>query len=356
MGTYGHTDATERELDRYASDLLRCCMTGVSIDPLLPRAGDEATINLFEMAAFDDAIKRARLLPSDARDTRLGYLKRALALGPRRRLAPALSRAAIEALRGRFPNCGEVLDRMAASAALSGLCPTSVSNIPSIVLIGEGGVGKTALARAISQALGVPLTEIAIGGVSSGFVLAGLDVGYSTGKPGRVFETLALGEYANPIIVLDELDKASVDPRYPVTSILYTLLERLTARDFEDEAIALKVDASHVQWIATANYQSAIEPALLSRFEVFEVPLPTPEQTLQIARHLYADTVASEPWGPKFPAVLDNAVLERFTELPPRDTRKTLLAAFGRAAIAGRRELIPEDICIKPRRKSPGFA
>ena len=165
-----------------------------------------------------------------------------------------------------------------------------------------------------------------------------------------------LGEYANPIVVLDELDKASSDSRYPVTSILYTLLERLTARSFEDEAVALKIDASHVQWIATANYESAIEAALRSRFEIFQVPLPTPEQTIQIARHIYADTVAAAPWGKYFPATPEAAVLERFTELPPRETRKSILAAFGRAAHAGRRHLIPDDICIKPRLKSPGFA
>ncbi len=69
-----------------------------------------------------------------------------------------------------------------------------------------------------------------------------------------------------------------------------------------------------MQWIATANYHESIEPALLSRFEVFDVPVPTAEQTIQIARHLYFDTIAAEPWGVHFPSVLDNAVLERFTE------------------------------------------
>lgn len=271
-------------------------------------------------------------------------------------MAAALKPAAIGALQQRFPNFGGALDFVAANSALSGLCPAPVSSLPPIVLLGEGGVGKTAFARALAQALCLPLAEIALGGVSSGFVLAGLDVGYSTGKPGRVFEALAFGEYANPLFVLDELDKAAADSRYPVTAILYTLLERLTARSFTDEAMDLKIDASHAQWIATANHESAIERALLSRFEVFEIPVPTPEQTIQIARHLYADTVASAPWGNKFPAVLDDAVLERFTELPPRETRKTLIAAFGRAAIAGRRHISPNDICIRPRRKSPGFA
>lgn len=356
MGTHDRSGAAERNLDRYVSELLCRCTSGMSIEPLLPRPDYEASIDLFEPAALDDAVKRARLLPGDARDTRLGYLKRLGSQGPRRRLARPLSQEAIERLCLRFPNFADPLDFFAADAALSNLSPKPVAELPPTLLIGSGGVGKTALARAIAEALGLPITEIALGGVSGGFVLSGLDVGYSTGKPGLVFQTLAFGNYANSAFLLDELDKASTDSRYPVTSILYTLLEKLTARTFEDEAMDMKIDASRVQWIATANYEDAIEPALRSRFQIFEVPLPTPEQAVQIARHIYSDTVADAPWGRLFPAVVEEAVLERFAELPPRETKKIFRAAFGRAARAGRRHLIPNDICIKSQRKRPGFA
>jgi ATP-dependent Lon protease len=356
MGTNDRFDPEERELNRHASDLLRRCTAGVSVAALQPPRRNDTSIELFDLKSLDRVLRDARLLSADARETRLGYLKRVSALGHQRPLAAALQLVAIETLRQRFPNFGSVLDSVAANCALSHLCVAPVSRLPSILLLGQGGVGKTAFARALAHALGLSLIEIALGGVTSGFVLAGLDVGYATGKPGRVFEALALGGYANPIIVLDELDKASTDSRYPVTPILYTLLERITASTFVDEAIPLPIDASHVQWVATANYEEAIEPALLSRFEVFAVPVPTAEQTIQIARYLYLDTIAAEPWGVHFPPVLDSAVLERFTELPPRETRKALIAAFGRAAIAGRRYLSPDDIRIRPRRRSPGFS
>ena len=346
----------EHELDRYASDLLRRCTAEVSTDGLVGYPNDEAEVDLIDPVDLEAAIKQARLLPAEARETRLGYLRRVAELGPRRRLARPLDPTAIAGLRQRFPNLGGPLDFVADASALASLCSLPVASVPPILLLGNGGVGKTALARALATTLGLPLTEIALGGVSSGFVLAGLDIGYSTGKPGRLFETLALGEYANPIVVLDEIDKASTDTRYPVTAILYTLLERLTARTFADEAVPLKIDTSHIQWIATANYESAIEPALRSRFETFEVPEPTAEQTIAIARYIYIDTVASAPWGALFPPTPDESVLERFAERPPRETHKILRAAFGRAARAGRRHLIPDDICIKPRHRSPGFA
>ena len=96
MGANGRSGAAERELDRYTSDLLRRCTIGISTEPLLPRLGDEASVDLFELQALDEAIKRAHLLPRESRDSRLGYLKRAMALGPRRRLARALSQAAID--------------------------------------------------------------------------------------------------------------------------------------------------------------------------------------------------------------------------------------------------------------------
>ena len=224
----GNRSAGERALDRYASEFLRGCAADLDVNALLPRDEDGGSVELFELAALDEAVRIARLLPSDAREVRLRYLKQVSAIGNRRRLAQALRQQAIEDLRARFPHCGGVLESVARNSALSALCPTAIARLPPILLLGEGGVGKTALARAIAKALGLPIVEIAMGGVSSGFILAGLDVGYSTGKPGRVFETLALGEYANPLILLDELDKAGSGDRYPVTSTLYALLEPLT--------------------------------------------------------------------------------------------------------------------------------
>jgi ATP-dependent Lon protease len=351
----GNRSAGERALDRYASEFLRGCAADLDVRALLPRDEDGGSVELFELAALDEAVRLARLLPTDAREVRLRYLKQVSAIGNRRRLATALRQQAIEDLRARFPHCGGFLESVARHSALSTLCPTAVAKLPPSLLLGEGGVGKTALARAIAKALGLPIVEIAMGGVSSGFVLAGLDVGYSTGKPGRVFESLALGEYANPLILLDELDKAGTDNRYPVTPTLYTLLEPLTAQTFEDEAVPLKIDGSHVLWIATANYEEDIEPALLSRLDVFAIPVPDSAQAGQIARYMYTDIIAAEPWGSRFTPSLDDAVLQRITDLPPRDMRRTLIGAFGRAATAGRLYLVPADICIRPRRQSPGF-
>jgi Cdc6-like AAA superfamily ATPase len=88
------------------------------------------------------------------------------AIGNRRRLAPALRQQAITDLRARFPHCGGVLESVARHSALLALCPTAGARQPPILLLGKGGVGKTALVRAIANALGSPIVEIAMGAVS----------------------------------------------------------------------------------------------------------------------------------------------------------------------------------------------
>ena len=70
---------------------------------------------------------------------------------------------------------------------------------------------------------------------------------------GKVFEALVEGEYANPVIVVDEIDKASADAQYDPLGALYSLLEHDTAGSFIDEFAEVAIDASQVIWVATAN-------------------------------------------------------------------------------------------------------
>ena len=89
--------------------------------------------------------------------------------------------------------------------------------------------------------------------LTAGWVLTGASAQWHNARPGKVAQTLIEGEYANPVVVLDEVDKSGGDHRYDPMGALYSLLERDTAASFKDEFIDVDMDASHILWIATAN-------------------------------------------------------------------------------------------------------
>jgi ATP-dependent Lon protease len=149
------------------------------------------------------------------------------------------------------------------------------------------------------------------------------------------------GDYANHIVVLDEIDKAGGDSRYDPMGALYSLLEHDTAKAFKDEFVDIDIDASHILWVTTANDERSIPEPILNRMNVYEVPRPDHDASLAIARSLYRDCVSEHDWG--FPPDADDAVLERLASLPPRDMKKRLLSAFGTAKLEGRNWLDGRD-------------
>ncbi|GIX32524.1 MAG: hypothetical protein KatS3mg125_0480 [Lysobacterales bacterium] len=145
--------------------------------------------------------------------------------------------------------------------------------LPPILLVGPPGCGKTQLALSIGQILALPTVFISVEQLQDVGVLAGTSQIYSNTMPGRVFSELVLGEVANPLFIVDEVDKlpgssTRGDPR----GVLSTLLEAQTAQRAQDAAFdGLLFDASHIFWIGTANALDPIPEHLLSRFLVFEV-------------------------------------------------------------------------------------
>jgi ATP-dependent Lon protease len=146
-------------------------------------------------------------------------------------------------------------------------------------------------------------------------------------------------------VLVDELDKASGDERYNPIGGLYQLLEKDTASRFCDQSVKdLTLDASHVSWILTANDLARVPAPILSRMVVFDVASPTPEQSMQIARRIYARERSANGWGRHFAEEMSESVVARLGNYPPRRMRTVLRQAFGRAAIAKRGEVLPCDI------------
>jgi ATP-dependent Lon protease len=180
--------------------------------------------------------------------------------------------------------------------------------------------------------------------MTAGWLLSGASSQWKGSKPGKVFEALVDGQYANPVMVIDEIDKAGADAQYDPLGALYNLLEHDTAHAFVDEFAEVPIDASQVIWITTANDVRGIPEPILNRMNVFEVDAPSPEAARQIARQLYASIRTEHDWGRLVADEPSGDVLDHLAALAPREMRRALMTGFGNARLAGRDEVHIDDL------------
>ncbi len=262
---------------------------------------------------------------------------------------------AMEHLYDDLPNFSDVLDDVKRQLAL---CQDSgdALEITPMLLLGPPGIGKTHFAREVAQLLGTGMGFISMSSLTAGWVLSGASSQWKGARPGKVFETLVDGPYANPVMVVDEIDKARAEHAYDPLGALYSLLEHDTAGAFTDEFAEVAIDASQVIWVATANDERQIPEPILNRMNVFEVAAPSADAARHIAIRLYGKLRAEHAWGQRFDEQPSEAVLERLALMPPRDMRRTWMTAFGNARLAGRATIELGDLPGGSQRRTPlGF-
>lgn len=251
---------------------------------------------------------------------------------------------AFEDLAESFPNFLETINTMRSSVALANL-GNGILEIPPILLVGPPGIGKTQLATEIAHLFDTDFIEIRMETEQSGASISGSSEFWSNTQTGLIFNTLTRGKTANPIVVLDELDKVSADTRFNPTGGLYGLLERETARRFEDQSMrGLPINASGIIWLITANDETLIPEPILSRVMVQRIRPPTEIEAVMIAHSIYGNILGSRPWGKYFSPELLASVAEKLSKLEPRQIKVCLLNAFGKAAVASRVFISPDDI------------
>jgi len=163
-----------------------------------------------------------------------------------------------------FPNFHEVVRFIRHQLALSAIS-NSVFKLPPFLLIGDAGVGKTEFVLTLAGILKTKFELIDVSNSQTGSALSGSENFWGNTKPGMLFNTLVFSDVANPIILLDEIDKVSVVSAHKPLAALHSLLEPRQASQFQDLSVPeLKIDASHVVWIATANTLEPIENQLLT--------------------------------------------------------------------------------------------
>ncbi|MDA8154006.1 MAG: AAA family ATPase [Acidithiobacillus sp.] len=274
--------------------------------------------------------------------------------GPYRLLSPLLTRPWVDIrdlLESNYPHFAEVIEPVKQAWHLAYHSHTAFS-LPPLLLLGEPGIGKTHFTAQLAKCINIQYLMRSMATLSAGFVLSGMDARWEDARPGMIFTQLMHGDTANPLVVLDEIDKVAGDRYHDPLGPLYGLLESETARAFADEYLPVPLDASRINWIATANRIEDIPEPIVSRMRVIEVPKPDYPARVRIAYRLYAAVLKERLWGKVFSRTLPQDVAERLAEIgdTPRAMRLALEEACGKASVrvcALTRERV-FGVCLRP--------
>lgn len=200
-----------------------------------------------------------------------------------------------------------------------------------VLVIGQPGTGKTRFAQRLSDLLGTPNTVINLAGMSDVKVLKGVTRGWSSNRPSRMLEFILQSKRANPLFILDEIDKTradSINCGNPQDALL-DLLEPGNAKRYQDIYLMAECDLSHCLYIATGNSLDRLSEPLLSRFRPVFFPKPGPQHSDAIIAGILADIERS--WNISTGALsITFAQRACVAGLAPREMHYALLDMLGR--------------------------
>lgn len=336
-------------------DVLRERIAALRLLAAATRAAPEVAVSLSQapmVPIFRLPLPSAELLSADREDQRRNERIRALLTerGALRLLGAVVTPTLVEELAGlhdSHPNFAQATDYILGEAMLARQKGGALCGL-RLLLVGGPGVGKTDYAMSLAKVLGLPSQVISMSSAQSAAALGGSEEFWGNSKPGVVWQQLVQGQegVGNPLYVVDECEKANKNWGDPLGA-LYQLLEPRTAAAFTDKSVPwLPIDASRVNWLATANHPEQLHEAIRSRFYEVAVGAPPEAQLRAVVQRLYADLLNEFEVTNRFSAQLSRSAESALVAGSIRDAKRRLRAALGLALRTGAKELVvaPEAV------------
>lgn len=213
--------------------------------------------------------------------------------------------------------------------------------IPPILLFGPPGVGKTHFTQDLAHVIESPMVRHGLDSSTTDSSLVGTDKHWGNTHHGILFDTIVMGDFADPVILLDEIDKAVVHEKSNPLGPLHTLLEPVTSKKAIDISIGFEFDASHIVWIATANYPLLVPSTIRSRFTEFFIEPPSGADALTVSKTI-SDSVYKSMNLPDFEKP-GSKIYHLLAHLVAREQRQALEQAYASAVANARTYIVRTD-------------